>query len=192
MKKSFFTLTLIAFCAYGALAQGISGGLKAGVNFANQKWSGGGFSASADARTGFHAGGYLNIGFSENFAVQPELIYNAVGAKFGDVKWNTDYLSIPVMLKYSPAPIFNIHAGPQFGLLLSAKQDDVDVKDGMKGMDLGLGFGAGVDLPMGLGITARYVMGLSNISEEADDIEDVSVKNTAFQISVSYKLFGGD
>ena len=190
MKKSFFTLTLIVFCAYGAIAQGISGGLKAGVNFANQKWSGDGFSASADARTGFHVGGYLNIGFSETFGVQPELIYNAVGAKIGEAKFNTDYLSIPVMLKYNPVPIFNIHAGPQFGFLLSAKQDDQDIKDGFKGMDLGVGLGAGVDLPMGLGITARYVMGLSNISEDADDVEGVSVKNTALQISISYRLFG--
>lgn len=190
MKKSFFTLTLIAFCAYGALAQGISGGLKAGVNFANQKYSGGGFSANADGLTGFHFGGYLNIGVSESFGVQPELIYNAVGAKFGDAKFNTNYLSVPVMLKYNPVPIFNIHAGPQFGFLLSAKQEDEDVKEFMKGLDLGLGVGAGVDLPMGLGITVRYVMGLSNISDEADDLEGVSVKNTAFQVSVSYKLFG--
>lgn len=188
MKKSFFALTLIVFCAYGALAQGISGGLKAGVNFANQTWSGGGFSTSADSRTGFHAGGYLNIAFTETFGLQPELIYNAVGAKIGEAKFNTDYLSIPVMLKYNPAPIFNIHAGPQFGMLLSAKQEDEDVKDSLKGMDLGLGLGAGVDLPMGLGLTARYVFGLSNISDE--DMGDISVKNTALQISVTYRLFG--
>lgn len=191
MKKSFFTLAIIAFCAVGAYAQGISGGLKAGANFSNQVYSGGGFSASADARTGFHVGGYLNVGFSETFSLQPELLYNSVGAKLGDTQFKTDYLSIPVMIKYNPAAIFNIHAGPQFGFLMSAKADDEDAKDGLKGLDLGIGVGAGVDLPMGLGITARYVMGLSNISEEADDASsDLTVKNTAFQVSLSYKLFG--
>lgn len=191
MEKSFFTLAIIAFCAVGSYAQGISGGLKAGANFSNQVYSGNGFSASADARTGFHVGGYLNLGFSETFSLQPELLYNSVGAKIAETQFKTDYVSIPVMIKYNPAAIFNIHAGPQFGFLMSAKADDEDVKDGMKGLDLGLGVGAGVDLPMGLGITARYVMGLSNISEDTDGTSsDVTVKNTAFQVSLSYRLFG--
>lgn len=191
MKKILFAFTLIAFCAGGALAQGLSGGLKAGVNFSNQVYSGDGFSASADGRTGFHVGGYLNLGFSENFSLQPELIYNSVGSKIGDTAFKTDYLSIPVMLKYNPVAIFNVHAGPQFGLLMSAKSGDEDVKDALKGLDLGLGFGAGVDLPMGLGVTARYILGLSNIGED-EGMGDATVKNTAFQLSVSYKLFGGD
>jgi hypothetical protein len=188
MKKTFFTVTLIAFCAAGVYAQGISGGLKAGVNFSNQIYSGSGISASADSRTGFHVGGYLKLAVSESFGVQPELIYNSLGSKFADIDFKTDYLSVPIMLRYNPAPIFNIHAGPQLGFLMSAKFDGEDAKEGLKGMDLGLGIGAGVDLPMGLGFTARYVMGLSDISEA--ESEDSSMKNTAFQVSVSYRLFG--
>src|SRR5687767_13281425 len=179
MKKLFFALTIIAFSAGGVFAQGISGGLKAGVNFSNQVYSGGGFSASADARTGFHVGGFLNLGFSETFSIQPELLYNSLGAKIADIQFKTDYLSIPVMLKYSPVAIFNIHAGPQFGFLMSAKLDDEDAKEGMKAMDVGVGIGAGVDLPMGLGISARYVLGLSNIAEEDDASRDGTMKNTA-------------
>lgn len=193
MKKSFFTLTLIAFCAYGALAQGISGGLKVGANFANMKYDTdfGGF--SPDARTSFHFGGYLNLGVSESFSVQPELLYNSVGAKMGDGSLKANYLSIPIMLQYNPVPVFNIHAGPQVGFLMSAKADDgdesVDVKDGYKGLDLGLGVGAGVNLPMGLGVNVRYILGLSNIMDEADEV-DATVKNNVVQLSVSYKLFG--
>ncbi len=195
MKKSFFTLTLIAFCAYGALAQGISGGLKVGANFANMKFDSDFGGISFDARTSFHFGGYLNLGVSETFSIQPELLYNSVGAKIDDNALKTNYLSIPIMIQYNPVPVFNIHAGPQVGFLLSAKADDgdesVDVKDQYKGLDLGLGFGAGVNLPMGLGITARYVLGLANIMDDGDlDAGDVTVKNTAFQVSVSYKLFG--
>jgi hypothetical protein len=191
MKKLFFTLSLVSLVATGVFAQGISGGLKAGVNFANQKYDISGFSASADARTGFHVGGYLNVAFSEKLSLQPELLYNSLGAKILDTDFKTDYVSIPVLIKYNPAPIFNIHIGPQFGFLMSAKQDDEDVKDSMKGLDLGLALGAGVDLPMGLGISARYVMGLSNISDDAAD-SDGKVTNTALQLSLSYRLFGGN
>jgi hypothetical protein len=190
MKKTLFTLAIIAFCASGALAQGISGGIKAGLNLANQKWEMAGISASPDALTSFHVGGYLNIGFSETFSVQPELLYNGVGSKMDDEKATANYISIPIMLKYNPAPIFNIHAGPQVGFLLSAKSGDEDIKDQVKGLDLGLGFGAGVDLPAGLGISARYVLGLSDVSDIDDDVFDISVKNNVFQISVSYRLFG--
>jgi hypothetical protein len=193
MKKLFFTLSILTASTMGLLAQGISGGLKAGVNFSNQKWSASGISASADARTGFHVGGYLNIGFSESFSVQPELLYNSVGAKFGDDAIKTDYISLPIMVQYNPIPLVNLHVGPQFGFLMSAKADDEDVKDAFKGLDLGVGFGAGLNLPMGLGVQARYVLGLSNISEESDEFfGDVEVKNTAFQISLTYKLFGGE
>ncbi|MDQ2655812.1 MAG: PorT family protein, partial [Bacteroidota bacterium] len=123
---------------------------------------------------------------------QPELLYNSVGAKIDDDALKANYLSIPIMIQYNPVPVFNIHAGPQIGFLLSAKADDEDIKDQYKGLDLGLGFGAGVNLPMGLGITARYVMGLANIMDDSGDADfgDVTVKNTAFQVSLTYKLFG--
>ena len=197
MKKTLLTLSIIAFCAYGASAQGISGGLKLGANFASQKFSSEGFDFSPSSRTSLHGGFYLTVMVSETFGVQPELLYNSVGSKieFGgeDVVSQFDYLTIPVMLRYSPVKVFNIHAGPQFGFLMSAKAkadgDSQDIKEGYKGLDLGLGLGAGVDLPMGLGISARYVLGLSNIAD-LEDGEEGSLKNNVVQLSVSYRLFG--
>lgn len=196
MKKAFFVLTLVAFSGYGAVAQGISGGLKLGANFASQKFSGDGFDVSADGRTSLHGGFFLTVMVSETFGVQPELLYNSVGSKFDfggeDLVQQLDYLTVPVMFRYNPVPVFNIHAGPQFGFLLSAKAkmdgDSQDLKDGYKGLDVGVGIGAGVDLPMGLGLSARYVAGLVNVAE--DDSGDASVKNSAVQISVTYKVFG--
>jgi hypothetical protein len=133
---------------------------------------------------------------SETFGIQPELLYNSVGSKFdiagADYVYQLDYVTLPIMLRYNPVPIFNIHLGPQFGFLMSAKAkydgDSEDIKDGYKGLDLGAGIGLGVDLPMGLGLSARYVIGLSNIAEEADAEE--SLKNNTVQLAVSYKLFG--
>jgi hypothetical protein len=196
MKKTFFALTLIAFCASGAIAQGISGGLKLGANFANQKFSGDGLDVSPDARTSMHAGVFLTLMVSETFGIQPELQYNSVGSKFDlgsdDLVQKLDYLTVPVMLRYQPVPIFNIHLGPQFGFLMSAKQEfdgnSEDIKDGLKGLDLGAGIGVGVDLPMKLGFSARYVIGLSDIADDSDD--EGSLKNNTIQLSVTYKLFG--
>ncbi|MEX2232056.1 MAG: porin family protein [Cyclobacteriaceae bacterium] len=198
MKKLFFTLTIIAFSAGGVFAQGISGGLKVGANFANQKFSGDGLDISPDSRTSMHLGLFLTAMVSETFGIQPELMYNSVGSKFdllgNELLQKLDYLTIPVMLRYQPVSVFHIHAGPQFGLLLSAKSeydgDSQDTKEDYKGMDLGVGIGAGVDLPMGLGISARYVMGLSNIAESEDPDEEGTLKNNAIQLSITYKIFG--
>lgn len=197
MKKSLFTLAVIAFCAGGALAQGISGGIKAGANFANQNVDMDGFDFSPKSRTSLHVGFFATIMVSETFGIQPELLYNSVGSKIDiageDAISKINYLSIPVMLRYNPVPVFNIHVGPQFGFLLSAEDEydgqSVDAKDDYKQLDLGLGLGAGVDLPMGLGLSARYVLGLSNIAD-TDGQQGFKLTNSVIQLSVSYKLFG--
>lgn len=194
MKKLIFTLSLIGIATAGAFAQ-LSIGVKGGLNIANQKYSYQGISVSPDALMGFHIGGYVNIAPSEKFSIQPELLFNMVGSKIDfdgeSAKTKLSYVSIPVMFKFNPAPIFNIHAGPQFGFLMSAKQEDEDIKDGLKGLDLGAGVGVGVDLPMGLNFTARYVIGLSNIADDVDGT-DVEVKNNVIQFSVGYRIVGGD
>lgn len=189
MKKLIFTLSLIGLVTAGAFAQ-LSGGLKAGVNFANQKFESDGISFSPDGLVGFHAGAYVNIAPSEKFSIQPELLFNMVGSKVEDSEFKMSYISIPVMFKYSPAPIFNIQAGPQFGFLMGAKLDDEDFKDNFKGLDLGVGIGAGVDLPMGLNFTLRYVLGLSDIGD--GELSEVTVKNNVLQASIGYRLFGGE
>ena len=197
MKKTFFTLTIIAFCAGGALAQGISGGIKLGANFANQKMDFEGFDFSPKSRTSLHGGFFLTIMMSETFGIQPELLYNSVGSKIEFMGENgisrLNYLSVPLMLRYNPVPVFNIQVGPQFGFLLSAEDEydgqSEDVKEDYKQLDLGVGIGAGVDLPMGIGLSARYVMGLSNIAD-IEDAEDLKVTNTTVQLSLTYKLFG--
>lgn len=197
MKKTLFTFSIIAFCAYGASAQGISGGLKLGANFANQKFNLDGSAHTFDPRTSLHGGFFLTVMVSETFGVQPELLYNSVGSRFefggSDIISQMDYISVPVMVRYNPVKVFNIHAGPQLGFLMSAKSkyDGVsgDTKERYKGLDLGVGIGAGVDLPMGLGFSARYVLGLSNIDVRSDSEQD-ALRNNAVQIAVSYRLFG--
>jgi hypothetical protein len=195
MKKHVLMLALaITFCTTGLMAQGISGGFKAGLNFANQKFESDGFDFNPDGRIAFHAGFFATINMG-TIGLQPELLYNSVGSKadlgsLGEVVTKIDYLTVPVMVRFNFAKICNLHAGPTFGFLLSAKQefdgDSEDIKEDLKGMDLGLGLGFGLDLPMGLTAGIRYNLGLGN----ASDVDDVDIKNNVVQLSVGYKLFG--
>jgi hypothetical protein len=197
MKKLVLTLTAVCALTFASFAQGVSFGIKAGINLANQKYEAQGFSVSPDALMGFHVGGFATIMFSETFGLQPELLYSSIGSKFDvsgdDMKSKWSYITVPVMLRYQPIKILNIHAGPQIGILAGAKQEfDGDSEDieNTKGLEIAGAFGAGLDLPMGIGFTARYVLGLSNIVDGGDDTEDFTIKNNVFQLSLTYR-FGG-
>lgn len=196
MKKLILLLVVIGFTTAGAFAQGVSGGIKAGLNLADQKISGGGISIDTKMKVGFHFGAYATIMFSDKLGIQPEALYSTQGSKVefdgADGDFNFSYLNVPVLLRYNINDLVHLHAGPQFGFLLKAEADSdgdtEDIKDSFKGSDLGLAFGGGVDLPMGLGFGIRYTAGLSQISEDED--ENGEWKNNNIQLYVSYKLFG--
>lgn len=175
-------------------------GVKAGLVSANQDWSAGGISISPDAKIGAALGLFVKFELSEKFALQPELLYVMKGAKMdagifgeemsGEMKLNANYLSIPVIAKYYFGG-FNLQAGPTFDFLMSAKSvydgEDEDIKDELKGMDLGLAFGAGYDLPAGIGFDLRYIIGLSDING-SEDMEGVEIKNKCLMFTISYSF----
>jgi hypothetical protein len=191
MKRILLSAMLL-IGTFGFTQAQISGGIKGGLNFANQEYSADGFSISPDARTAFHVGAFLAINFSDNLGLQPELLYSSKGSEFefagttATAKYN--YLDVPILLRYSINEMISLHAGPQISLLMSAEDDDGDdISEGVTGSDLGLSFGGQVDLPMGLVGGLRYNLGLSNIDDTDSGGE---VKNRVFQIYVGYKLFG--
>ncbi len=169
----------ISTAVFGQMTFGVKGGL----NMANMKYEMGGVSVSADMLVGFAAGGFATYGVNDKIAIQPELLFAQYGSKIEDMKFQMNYLSIPIMVKYSLGAI-NILAGPQLGYLLSAKFDGEDAMDGMKKLDMGIALGAGYEMESGLGVDARYYLGLTNMADETD----VTVKNTAIQIAVFYKF----
>ena len=191
MKK---ITTLVFACLLGAVAygQGISGGVKAGLNLANQTFSGNGMTTSPSFLPSFHGGGYVTAMFSEHFGLQPELLYSVQGAKSGDESYNLGYVTVPVLVRYSVNDLLSFHAGPQIGILTSAKHkygsESVDMKDNLTGTDIGIAGGVSIDLPMKLNFTFRFIKGMSNINDTENST--VKQKNYNLQLSVGYKLFG--
>ncbi|MBL7852879.1 MAG: PorT family protein [Cyclobacteriaceae bacterium] len=193
MKKVFLSFVFVVV-ASAAFAQ-VSGGIRLGMNLANQKAEALGVSVSGDSKVGLLGGLYLTANLSDKFAVQPELLYSSMGSKSGDISDAFGYLHIPILLRYNINENFNLHAGPQIGLLLSAESDGQDIKDQFKGTDFGASLGAGVDFGKFNG-GLRYYLGFSNISDidtsGIPGLGDISFKNTSFQIYLGYKLFGGE
>lgn len=194
MKKTLLVVFSMLLSTYGMLyAQGVSGGIKGGLNLASQSFDDPQFSVDSKAKAGLHLGVYATIMLSEKFGIQPEVLYSSQGTKFKDVddaSYKFNYINIPLLLRYNFNKMVNLHLGPQFGILASAKSEigstEEDIKDAVKGSDLSAAFGLGVDLPMGLNFSVRYSLGLSDIDEDSN----AKAKNNNIQVSVGYRLFG--
>ena len=180
MKK--IILSIAAVFAFGfANAQDVKYGAKAGLNMSNISTDG------ASSLLAFHLGGFAELKLNDKFAVQPELLYSAQGAKVGGVDFNLNYINIPVMAKYYVADAISIEVGPQIGFLMSAKADGVDVKEFFSSTDFGLNLGGGYNLNEKMSLGLRYNMGLSDVEKDLPSGAKGS-KNSCVQISFGYKF----
>ncbi len=193
MKKLILFAALAIFVIANSNAQ-VNFGAKAGVNFADIT---GEEVDSFSGLTSFHVGFVAEIMISEQFAFQPELLYSAQGSDWSEDDGfegttKLDYLNIPLMAKYYVAEGFSLEAGPQIGLLLSAKdveegEEDFDLKDFVKGTDFGVNLGLGYKMESGLNFGARYNLGLSdNLDVDEFEAEGAEYKNSVIQVSVGY------
>jgi hypothetical protein len=159
-------------------AQTFKLGAKAGANFASLNGDG---ADGFDGITNVHFGAVAEIGISDKFAFQPELLYSAQGASLSDVDLNLNYLTVPLMAKFKVSDAFSIEAGPQVGFLVKDEilGEDVDADS----FDYGLNLGVGYTLENGIFFQGRYSLGLADIAEDAD------AKNGVFQLSVGYFFF---
>ena len=138
MKKLFLGLGLVV--GTFAFAQtSPTFGLKAGVNVSSISKDG---YDDAKSKAGFSGGVFMNLPVSEQFSIQPEVMYSQLGSKVTNkysttvagntyqatstAKLNLDYITIPVMFQFRATPAFYLEAGPEFGFLTSAKAKDIN------------------------------------------------------------------
>lgn len=188
MKKIMLTLLgLVAISTTAVAQQEVKFGPKAGVNFATLN---GKDAKEAKMQIGFHIGAFAEIKFNDKFAIQPEILYSAQGAKGDETKQEmgvsaavqgtlkTSYINVPIMAKYYVTPNFAVEAGPYVGFLMKAESEATvemmgmslggkyDVKSASNTVDFGVGAGASFNLDNGFFLGARYNLGLSNIYKD--------------------------
>src|SRR5690606_27042994 len=154
MRKTIFLMLAGAGLFFtSAYAQdtepGFKVGLKGGVQLSNL------YVDNVDdenAKFGFQAGLYFKNQITENFALQPELIYSLKGSEIsysglsvpgiinggsGSYRFNLGYVELPVLAVVTLGA-FNVHAGPYIALLTNANiknvDDDGDIED-VKNLD---------------------------------------------------------
>lgn len=199
MKKQnvLLILSLSLFISIGAQAQKFHYGLKAGTNFAVQSEIADYFNNS-DIRTGLNVAAYGNYNFTDHISLQVELGYDQKGGKSEDVTAKYDYLSLPVLFKYSlgksdqTAMKFHINLGPYAAYLLNAEYEmdgnTVDIKDATKDFEAGAILGFGMKYPVAndhITLDLRLGLGLTNYSD-VEGIEESSNKYVG--ISLGYEF----
>jgi len=153
-------------------------GIKAGMNISNLYLDD---IHDENARIGFSGGFYGQILSTDVFALQPELLYSTKGTQANyegaiidqEVRFNLNYLDLPVLAVFKLGPSAEIHAGAYASYLLNANieytgdvangVDELD-RDHFKSYDYGLVGGFGLNFgPAQVG--ARYNLGLVKLAD---------------------------
>ncbi len=192
MKKVF--LAIVVVIGLGVNAQNVKFGLKAGLNVANV--SNLESEIKFDSRMAYHVGAMAEIGLTERFAVQPEVLFSVQGVRKKEggatATFNLNYVNVPVMAKYYVIDGLSLEVGPQVGFLTTGEfklegageeNGTVDVKDNLKKVDFGLNFGTSYNY-QNFNLGVRYNLGLTDISKERE--EGDASKNGVFQVSLGY------
>lgn len=184
-------------------------GARAGANFATL--SGDDASDDFDSRTGLYLQGVLAFPVGDFFSFETGLAYSQKGASLDEGTVDSDleltYLEIPLLLKANftaegfqphllvgPSVAFNI--GCTFSAEGEGFDEEIDCDDDpeidIKGTDVGLIVGAGVDIPFGtmaFTIDGFYNLGLIDLD---DSPEENDINNEVWTIAAGISVpFGG-
>ena len=201
MKKIFALIAAALVCAGSATAANPTFGIKAGFDMTNF-W---GEDMPHGMKPSYQAGVFLEYRFaSAPIAIAPEIVFAAQGGKFNvgeetglsfaknaDVTFNTNYINIPVMLKYYVTPSFSIDFGPQLGINVYSKATatagnasaTVDMGDVTNSVDFALGLGGTYNITRNAFLQARYTMGMTHVLKN-----DVDAQNGNIQIAFGYRF----
>ena len=198
-----FLITVISVSAQkteGTNNSRVKFGIKLGVNLANITETPTPTNVSTSSLLGFTGGLFSTIRLDSNFAIQPEFSYSQMGATVSGNTYTGDkqkllltYLNVPILVKYYPIKPLALVLGPQIGFLNSASNNSSngissgnDISSTLKKNDFSGILGAEVNLSDILFLSARYQIGLANVSNSTDGTTD---KNSGFTFTIDLLLF---
>lgn len=195
--KSKMLVLFVAFFSTTAIVVGqkiplFQLGIKGGANVTKIE----GKSFSDEFKYGYSLGAFAAIKIGERWQIQPEVLFNQYNLR-SDSNYNNlydtknlknvklNYLSIPILLNYSPVKFFTLQAGPQFSRLLNKSENLwTNGKSAFSDGDFSMIGGAQINIA-GFKISGRYIVGLKDIGD-LDNRE--KWKNQGFQLSVGMRI----
>ena len=193
-SKNLFLLAMMVMFGFSAMAQqteGISFGLRGGVNFQNINGKdNSGEKLENDLLTGFNGGVVVQIPVAPEFYFQSGLLYTTKGAKSDDfqgtgitVKLNPSYIELPLNLLYKPLlgqGHMLLGFGPYLAYGIGGKatlgSDEIDIEytkdysnvlpygQYLKRLDYGANLFFGYELSNGISVQLNTQFGLAEIN----------------------------
>lgn len=166
-------------------------GIYAGINYSNLQFEKG---TQPDSKTGFNAGATLQIKIVQKAALQTGVVFSHNGAKLdnpatgSDNIYQLDYIDFTMGLKYLFGDHFSITIAPQVSYLSSAKlksnQGSSDIKKEYTSTYASFNAGISYEIKNGLGVEAKWITGLQNISAKRLS----PVKLSTGQLGIFYRF----
>ena len=169
-------------------------GIKAGTNISKID----GKSFKDEFNFGYSLGGFAAVRLGQKWQIQPEVLFNQFNTKTANnfdqinpISSNNlknvslNYLSIPVLLNFTPTKFFTLQAGPQYASLMDNSQTVLENgKNAFKKGDFSMLGGIQLNFA-NFKLSGRYFVGLNNIS----DIDNQDKwRNQGFQLSLGLRL----
>lgn len=194
MRKIFLFLVVVLLLSSSLLAQKKRWGyfgLKTGLNVSSLSVDDDDESLETKYKTGFVLGAFVKIPVSNNFSIQPEFLYSAMGGNVSDgvdeYHFRLNYFSIPVLAKLGFcknkwAAVF----GPQVDFIINAKEGDNKITGAFAETNFLATAGIEYWIKPSIVLGARYQYGISNALDDADT--DSKWKNHGAQITIGFQL----
>ncbi len=145
----------------------------------------------------------MNFWLGNHFGISPEVLYTTAGAQIKTTNSDNNqnvyvndqlhlaYLSVPLMAKVRFTGGFYLETGPEINFNISNSNfENQTVKNFTNGADFAWGAGLGYQSPIGLGIGARYNVGLTKVNNVSQaEWSDVNWRNSGFQLDLFWTLF---
>ncbi|MGV3502351.1 MAG: porin family protein [Adhaeribacter sp.] len=166
-------------------------GIKGGLIISSLQGDQAGRYPGLDKQKSYHAGLYSQFSITNNFSVQPEVLYTRKGFKYQDTDLRLDYFDVPVLASLRVLDNVSLLLGPQVSVLMTVKENDREMdKEFYNSFDYGAVGGIEARLSF-LRLGARYVRSFENIYKTghlvgSQELTDVQHSNLQFYIGAGF------
>jgi hypothetical protein len=174
-------------------------GITGGVNIANTI-NAYNSNYSTGAIVGFNAGLFLSLPIAYPLSFQPEVLYSEKGfaavTQYGNFTQRSNYIDVPLLLKFKVSPTFNFLIGPQVSFPVNTTttyDNGFVVTDEQYYNNYGQGtvldgvVGVSFDLSPDVELRARYTIDLDQNQQNAQ-YSDGNYRNQVWQIGLGFKF----
>ncbi len=149
---------------YHSIGQGLSIGVTGGGNLS---------SLNVDHATfgpGYQAGGFAELMLLPRMGIQTEVLYTMQSSEVADQPYEFQYVNIPILLRFNLTKNINFQIGPQYNMLLESQNATEELGGIIDHENLYLVVGLGVDMPMGVNASLRFINGMSEFGDSTGEV----------------------